>query len=45
MNASGETEYMDVEAETVQAEDGHIVDVETGEIIFSADDVEEAVQG
>lgn len=45
MNASGETEYMDVEAETVQTEDGHTVDVETGEIIFSADDVEEAVQG
>lgn len=33
------------EAETVQAEDGHTVDIETGEIIFSADDVEEAVQG
>lgn len=45
MNASGETEYMDVEAETVQTEDGHTVDVETGEIVFSADDVEEAVQG
>jgi hypothetical protein len=36
---------MDVEAETVQTEDGHTVDIETGEIIFSADDVEEAVQG
>ena len=45
MNANGETEYMDIEAETVQTEDGHTVDVETGEIIFSADDVEEAVQG
>ena len=33
------------EAETVQTEDGQTVDVETGEIIFSADDVEEAVQG
>ena len=29
----------------VVTEDGHTVDVETGEIIFSADDVEEAVQG
>ena len=45
MNANGETEYMDIEAETVQTEDGKTVDVETGEIIFSADDVEEAVQG
>ena len=36
---------MDIEAETVQTEDGQTVDVETGEIIFSADDVEEAVQG
>ena len=45
LNENGETEYMDVEAETVQTEDGHTVDVETGEIIFSADDVEEAVQG
>lgn len=45
VNDNGETEFMDIEAETVQTEDGKTVDVETGEIIFDADDVEEAVQG
>lgn len=34
-----------IETESFTDEDGHIVDTETGEIIFSADDVEEAVQG
>ena len=45
LNDNGDTEYMDIEAETVQTEDGKTVDVETGEIIFSADEIEEAVQG
>lgn len=45
LDENGETEFMDIEAETVQTEDGNTVDVETGEIIFSADDLEEPVQG
>lgn len=42
-DSTGEAEVV-LDAEFV-TEDGKTVDVETGEIIFSADDVEEAVQG
>ena len=48
MDIQGEVEavHEDVmDAELIIEEDGQTVDVETGEIIFSADDVEEAVQG